>query len=212
MRLGLVSDIHCNAGALEIALERMGGQVDEILCAGDAIFQFRFSNEVVRTLRKIGARVVLGNHEDVVLGPHGGRVRSHADTDPELLRWLSEQPRRIDTELGGKKLTMFHATPDAGPYDYIYDTSPRMREFGELGADFVVYGHTHYELVHRVDSTLVVNPGSTGQPRNPRNGFHVSYAILDTQSGEVSVELFEDPMRPGVPAQQQQDVQQDSRQ
>ena len=199
MRLGLISDIHCNAAALDIALERMGGQVDEVLCAGDAIFQFRFSNQVIRTLRDIGAHVVLGNHEDVVLGPQGERVRSHPDTDPELLRWLAQQPRRIDTELGGKKLTMFHATPEEGPYDYIYGTSPRMREFGELGADYVIYGHTHYELVHRVNSTLVINPGSTGEPRNPRNGFRVSYAILDTQSGEVTMELFDDPSRPAAP-------------
>ena len=198
MRLGLVSDIHCNLGALEIALDRMSDRVDEVLCSGDAIFQFRFSNEVISKLREIGARVVLGNHEDVVLGPFGDRVRAHPETDPELLRWLSEQPRRIDTVIAGKKLTMFHATPDEPPYDYIYFDSPRMKEFGELGADFVIYGHTHYELVHRVNSTLVVNPGSTGQPRNPNNGFRVSYAILDTQSGEVSVELFDDPIRPGT--------------
>ena len=199
MRLGLVSDIHCNLAALEIALERMSDRVDEVLCSGDAIFQFRFSNEVIARLRQIGARLVLGNHEDVVLGPLGDRVRAHPQTDPELLRWLSEQPRRIDTVIDGKKLTMFHATPDEPPYDYVYSDSPRMQEFGELGADFVVYGHTHYELVQRVNGTLVVNPGSTGQPRNPSNGFRASYAILDTQSGEVTVELFDDPTRPGKP-------------
>ena len=198
MRLGLVSDVHCNIGALDIALEQMSGKVDEILCSGDAIFQFRFSNEVIARLKEIGARVVLGNHEDVVLGPLGSRVREHEQTDQELLRWLSEQPRRIDTVIEGKKLTMFHAAPDEPPYEYIYKESPRMKEFGEIGADFVIYGHTHYELVHQVESTLVVNPGSTGQPRNPSNGFRVSYAILDTQSGEVNVELFTDPMRPGI--------------
>ena len=91
----------------------MGGQVDEVLCAGDAIFQFRFSNAVIRMRRDVGARAVLGNHDDVVLGPQGQRVRSHPDMDPELLRRLGRQPRRIDTVLGGKELTMFHATPDA---------------------------------------------------------------------------------------------------
>ena len=113
MRLGLISDVHCNAAALDIALERMGGQVDEVLCAGDAIFQFRFSNAVIRMRRDVGARAVLGNHDDVVPGPQGQRARSHPDMDPELLRRLGRQPRRIDTVLGGKELTMFHATPDA---------------------------------------------------------------------------------------------------
>ncbi|MDA1061314.1 MAG: metallophosphoesterase family protein [Chloroflexi bacterium] len=196
MRLGLISDIHCNLGALEIALDQMSGRVDEILCAGDAIFQFRFSNEVVAKLREVGARMVLGNHEDIVLSRHGERVRAHPQTDPELLRWLAQQPRRIDTVIEGKRLTMFHATPEEPRCDYVYAGSARMQEFGELGADYVIYGHTHQELVQRVNGTLVVNPGSTGQPRNPGNGFRVSYAILDTQSGEVSVERFDDPTRP----------------
>ena len=45
MRLGIVSDIHCNADALSLALERMG-DVDELLCAGDAVFEYRFSFSV----------------------------------------------------------------------------------------------------------------------------------------------------------------------
>ena len=50
-----------------------------------------------------------------------------------------------------------------------------------------------------MNSTLVVNPGSTGEPRNPRNGFRVSCASLDTQRGEVTVESFCDPSRPAAP-------------
>ena len=63
MRLGLVRDIHCSVAALDIALGQMGGRVDEVLCAGDAIFQFRSPNDVIRTLRSTGARVVPGAHE-----------------------------------------------------------------------------------------------------------------------------------------------------
>jgi predicted phosphodiesterase len=139
--------------------------------------------------------MVLGNHEDVVLSPAGIRVQEHEKTDPELLKWLSEQPRRIDTEIGGKKFTMFHGSPWE-PMEYVYEDSPRIKEFADLGADYVVYGHTHYPLDLQLNGTKVINPGSTGQPRDPRNGFKVSYAILDTQSGEVTFELFNDPMRP----------------
>ena len=49
-----------------------------------------------------------------------------------------------------------------------------------------------------MNSTLVVNPCSTGEPHNPRNGFRVSYPILDTQSGEVTMELLDDPSRPAA--------------
>ena len=50
-----------------------------------------------------------------------------------------------------------------------------------------------------MNSTLVVDPGSTGEPHNPRSGFRVPYAILDTQRGEVTVESFCDPSRPAAP-------------
>ena len=62
MLLGIVADIHCNVGGLRQALDRMG-PVDQLLCAGDAIYQFRFSNEVIELLRERDARYILGNHE-----------------------------------------------------------------------------------------------------------------------------------------------------
>ena len=73
MLLGVVSDIHCHAAALEQAVLAMG-EVDELLVAGDLVYEYRFSNEVVGGARKLGMRYVLGNHEMVLLGPHGERA------------------------------------------------------------------------------------------------------------------------------------------
>lgn len=192
MRLGIVSDVHGNLASLDLALSLMG-PVDEVLCAGDLVSGFRFSNDVVARLREIGARVVLGNHDLDVLGPHGERVRQSPSTDPELLRWLGQQPVRLDTRIDGHRLVMFHAAPEE-PFEYVYAESPRMRLWTDLGADFVIYGHTHYGLAHREGETLVINPGSAGQPRDPRNGFRSSFAVLDTASGEVRIEVYDDPV------------------
>lgn len=171
------------------------GSVEEVLCAGDAIFGYRFSNAVLGRLREIGARMVLGNHELDVLGMQGERVREHHGTDPQLLRWLAEQPQRLDTVVNGHRLAMFHATPSA-PYDYVYPASPRLLEFGEIGAEFVIYGHTHTALVRRIGHTVVINPGSAGEPRDHANGLRASYAVLDTQSGEVTIDVYDDPLYP----------------
>ena len=57
MLIGIVSDIHCNAEGLRQALQRMG-PVDELLCAGDVISEYRFSNDVVELLRERQARIV----------------------------------------------------------------------------------------------------------------------------------------------------------
>ncbi|MCA9846420.1 MAG: YfcE family phosphodiesterase [Dehalococcoidia bacterium] len=192
MKLGIISDVHGNATSLERALDLMP-DVDEVLCAGDLVSSFRFSNEVVARLREIGARVVLGNHDLDVLAPHGERVRASAATDPTLLRWLAEQPERLDTQINGRRVTMFHAVPEP-PYGYVYAETPRMQQWSGLGADFVIYGHTHRALLHRVDDTLVINPGSAGQPRDARNGFRSSFAVLDTQSGEVLIQTYDDPV------------------
>jgi len=192
MKLGIISDVHGNAASLERALDLMP-DVDEVLCAGDLVSSFRFSNEVVARLREIGARVVLGNHDLDVLAPHGERVRASAATDPTLLRWLAEQPERLDTQINGRRVTMFHAVPEP-PYGYVYAETPRMQQWSGLGADFVIYGHTHRALLHRVDDTLVINPGSAGQPRDARNGFRSSFAVLDTQSGEVLIQTYDDPV------------------
>jgi putative phosphoesterase len=192
VRLGIVSDIHCNIASLDMALERMG-PVDEVLCAGDAVFQFRFSNEVVSRLREVGARVVLGNHEEILLSRQGERACAQPDVDQDLLKWLSGQPDRIDTVVGGKRLTMFHGSHRACG-EYVYPHNALMREFGDLGADYVVHGHTHCAMSRRVGDTLVINPGSAGQPRDPKNGFRSSYAVLDTQSGEVAIDVYDDPV------------------
>lgn len=192
MRIGLVSDIHCNIESLDMALAQMG-DVQEVLCAGDLIFSFRFSNEVVSRLREIGARIVLGNHDMDVLGWLGDRVRSAPGVDQELLRWLAQQPMRLDTVVDGRRLAMFHSAPEP-PYEYVYKEQPRINEFGALGADFVVYGHTHYAMEHHVNGTMIINPGSAGQPRDPRNGFRSSYAVLDTKAREAEFVVYDDPV------------------
>jgi predicted phosphodiesterase len=97
MRIGIVADIHCNHEALAIALERMG-PVDELVCAGDAVYQFRFSNEVMDLLREHNARYVLGNHEEVLLGRWGERARSGPHVRPENLAYMQSQPLTLDVQ------------------------------------------------------------------------------------------------------------------
>ena len=73
MRIGIVSDIHCNAAGLLAALKGMG-DVDALICSGDTVYQYRFSNDVLVILRGAGAHLVLGNHDAVVLSRDGPRA------------------------------------------------------------------------------------------------------------------------------------------
>ena len=194
MKLGIVSDIHCNACGLLQALALMG-DVDELICLGDSIYEYRFSNEVVRILRERGAQVILGNHEEGFFGPLGARARAREGIDPELAAWLAARPHRNKLEIAGKSVLLVHSTPWEPRGTYIHPESTLLARFAETETDFILYGHTHQQLARRVGRVLVVNPGSAGEARDPRNGGQLSCAVLDTASEEVRLIDFPDPQR-----------------
>jgi putative phosphoesterase len=189
LRVGIVSDLHCNAAGLAQALSLMG-DVDELICLGDSIWEYRFSNEIVRMLKGRGAHTILGNHEEGFFGPQGVRARGAEWIDPSLLRWLAERSHRLELRFGGKKLLAVHSTPWEPRGTYVYPHDPQLERFGEADADFVLYGHTHHQLVRRYGKVLVINPGSAGDARDPGNDRQLSCAVLDTVSEEVVVKDF----------------------
>jgi putative phosphoesterase len=194
VKVGIVSDIHCNAAGLAQALALMG-DIDELICLGDSIYEYRFSNEVVAILRERGAHVIVGNHEEYFFGPHGIRARARDDVDPALAEWLATQPHRRELTLGGKRLLLVHSTPWEPRGAYIHPESGLLSRFAEAEADIVLYGHTHQQLVRRFGPVLVVNPGSAGDARDHRNDRQLSCATLDTASEEVQIIDYPDPQR-----------------
>ncbi len=189
MRLGIVSDLHCNIAGLETAA-RLMGPVDDLLCLGDSIYEYRFSNDVVAFLRDRGAKTILGNHEEVFFGPGGVRARQADGIDPGLMAWLGRQPRTRRLDYGGKTLLMVHSTAWEPYGAYVYPHSREFRRFGEAEARFVLYGHTHVQVARRVGEVLVVNPGSAGDARDHANGRRLSFAVLDTESEAVEITDF----------------------
>ncbi len=84
-----------------------------------------------------------------------------------------------------------HAAPSEPLYKYFPQNSPVTLWESELSAvnypDFLFVGHTHLPAKTRIRRTLVVNPGSVGQPKDgdPR----AAYAIWE--DGEVSLRRAE---------------------
>ncbi len=192
VRLGIVSDIHSNAAGLQRALDLMG-EIDELLCLGDCIFEYRFSNEVVALLRERGAMVIQGNHEEVFFSAAGVRAREREGLDAGLLEYLAAQPHRRLLQFGNKRVLMVHSTPWEPRGEYVFPHNPRLERFAEAEADFVLYGHTHAQVVRPVGRVLVINPGSAGDARDHGNGRQLSCAVLDTATDEVRVIDYPDP-------------------
>ncbi|HEX2943203.1 MAG TPA: YfcE family phosphodiesterase [Rhodopila sp.] len=192
MKVGIVSDIHCNIQGLDLALDAMG-DVGELLCLGDSIFEYQFSNDVITRLRERRAHIIHGNHEEVFLSPAGQRARQRPGIDPALLAFLAEQPSRRYLDFAGKRLLLVHSTPWEPRGEYIHPHSSKLDRFAEADADIVLYGHTHCQVAKRVGRVLVINPGSAGDARDSRNGRKLSCAVLDMQSEEVRIIDYPDP-------------------
>ena len=115
------------------------------------------------------------------------------EIDPDLLRFLAEQPYQRYLDIAGKRLLLIHSTPWEPRGEYVHPHSTKLNRFAEADAGIVLYGHTHCQVVKRVGGVLIVNPGSAGDARDSRNGRQLSCATLDMASEEVRIIDYPDP-------------------
>jgi putative phosphoesterase len=194
MQIGIISDVHCNSAAMTLAIEELSGTVDELMLAGDAVLEYRFSNEVIESVREHDITYITGNHEMVLLSEDGERARAAPHVRQRNLDFMADAPARLELRVSGKRLLMVHGSPFVPYGDYLYPGSPQLARCADVDADILVLGHTHIPMATRVGSTLVVNPGSLGQGRDPDHPGMVSYAVLDTDSEEVTIRWFANPL------------------
>src|SRR5262249_30271663 len=99
----------------------------------------------------------------------------------------AERPHRLELRLGGKKLLAVHSTPWEPRGTYVYPHDTLLQRFGEVDADFVLYGHTHHQLGRRLGRGLVINPGSAGRAPTQGSARRWSCAVLDPATEQVVV-------------------------
>ena len=85
--------------------------------------------------------------------------------------YFSREPDTRDFSLGNHKVHMEH-----GHYlpDSLSSISYRAQE---MGADIVLFGHTHRPLLTTCGDVTIVNPGSLSRPRQPDG--HPTYLIMN---------------------------------
>jgi putative phosphoesterase len=199
MRLGLIGDIHANHYALAVVLAAATAfEVEKLLITGDLVGYYFDPLEVLKLLEPWPKHAVRGNHEDML---------SFARSDPSFLHKVNNRyglglhtaieqlsglqldklcalphPRVIEIEK--YKILLCHGSPWSIE-EYIYPDADMnlLKRCSDTGFDVIVHGHTHYPAKHVVGKTLIVNPGSVGQPRNRQPGAH--WAIFDTTTGDL---------------------------
>ena len=199
MKIALLSDIHANEVALAAVLREAQVQgAEQLLCCGDFVGYYHAPDAMLALLDDWRWQGIRGNHEEMLGRWLGGMDRdaiharygsglAMAAQMPEPARArLLELPPRADIEIDGRKVLLCHGSA-WDPDHYVYPDAPHeeRQRMASGGQDLVVYGHSHYPVVWRIERTMVVNPGSVGQPRDRKPGS--CWAIWDTRTMDVTL-------------------------
>ena len=220
MKIGIISDIHGNAEALQVVLQKLEG-VDRLFCLGDIVGYGADPVYCIDKMKEIGCPCLKGNHEGAITGELD--LYCFNEEAQQAIQWTKGQLKEYDFKyLNGlqKKINIFqnvlgvHGSPRQPLWEYILDKQTAEEIFTEF--DFKIYfvGHSHvagYFSYHRQNKIVryvsaargaelnleesysyIINCGSVGQPRdgNPQ----ASYVVFDTEKRAVSIKRIDYPI------------------
>lgn len=202
MKIAIVSDIHGNLAALEAFPET---DCDQIWCIGDLVDYGPKPREVIHWVKKNANVAVRGNHDNAVgfdVDPRCSPAFSGlADiTKTYTLGIVSEQeqeylrklPAYVEFNVGGASIYCVHAVPSEPLFGYCSEQSDQwQQEVDRISVDVLVVGHTHTPFIREVRGTLIVNPGSLGQPKTGRP--LACYALYE--DGKFILKEYEYPIQ-----------------
>jgi putative phosphoesterase len=193
MKLGLVSDIHGDLVALELAwahLTVMGA--DRIVCAGDLVGYGPHPDKVVAFLAEHGIDSVRGNHDRWAVERAAGipgvpSTFGGGRPSVESVEALKLLPAHRLVEDGPRIGVIAHGSPGDDMEFITRRTHPPELLDGwlrEMGANLLVVGHTHKPMLYRSEHGLVINPGSVISA--PVVSTSRTFALLDWEGPKVT--------------------------
>jgi putative phosphoesterase len=214
MRVGFISDIHGNLLALEAVLADLGArEVDKIVCLGDVCFGPQAS-ECLARVRELHCPVILGNWDcwsiegmpraddpvGMMLYEIGAWWAEHLTTEDR--EFVATFEPTLELELGeGHRMLCFHGSPKSFS-DWIFATTPDDELeglFDGTDAAVLVGGHTHLQLIRRFGASVLVNPGSVGQPfyqwwpKTIRVARWAEFGVIALENGRLEIDLHRVP-------------------
>lgn len=169
----LMSDIHGNLQALE-AVTRTLPPADAVYVAGDLCLEGPRPAEVVDVIRERGWHAVMGNTDEDILNPPGGKKGAMAHwtrkkLGPERLQWLASLSFSERFSHDGKDRTLIvHANP-LNMEDQLYPdmTEEQLRPYlASVHAEILAFGHLHIPYLRPVDGILLADVSSVGHPKD----------------------------------------------
>lgn len=167
---------------MNAVLEHMR-EVEMILLAGDLAGKTASLVDVFRIIDTYNIICIRGNHEEVA-EDYFRRFGGDEETKSAVER-IARIPAAREIDAGGLHMLMAHGSPWNHKSEYIYPEYEAFERFDDLGYDCIILGHTHIPMVIDTGRTLIINPGSVGEPvvQDPRP----SFAVLDTDERQAEI-------------------------
>lgn len=191
MKLGLISDVHGDPVALELAwahLTVLGAE--QIVCAGDVVGYGPAPDRVAAFLAGHGIAAVRGNHDRWALERGPGVADEFGGGAPSAatLEYLAGNPFDLALAHGSRVGVVVHGSPFSD-MEFVTrrDHPPKVLRgwLTDLRADVLVVGHTHEPMAFRCAEGLVVNPGSVLSAPT-RAATSRTFALLDLDTLDVT--------------------------
>jgi predicted phosphodiesterase len=201
LRTLIVSDTHSNLEGLRAVIDhaKQRGGFDALWCAGDIVGYGAEPSALIAELRAHGVQSVAGNHDRAATGrmdvdefnpvaAEAARWTADALTDDDRA-WLDALPEILT--IGD--FTIVHGSLRQPLWEYLDGAASAGAQFDLQQTPYSIVGHSHIQFwceeregewpaLHLAadgdtitlgDTRLILNPGSTGQPRDgdPRAGY-----------------------------------------
>lgn len=214
MRYLILSDLHANLQALEAVVTDAAGRYDQVLCCGDLVGYGADPNPIVEWVRAHCNLVVRGNHDKACTGlddlewfnpvARQAALWTQANLTPENADYTRNLPKGPLT-LGNFELV--HGSP-FDEDEYVLGAGEADQAFHYLEQRLSFFGHTHVQggfiwnharvetiprtgprsdrRVMEIDPACayMINPGSTGQPRDGDS--RAAYLLFDSDAQMVT--------------------------
>jgi diadenosine tetraphosphatase ApaH/serine/threonine PP2A family protein phosphatase len=201
LRTVIVSDVHSNMEGLLAVLTHAerGGGIDALWCCGDIVGYGAEPSAVIAELRARGVASVAGNHDRAATGQMD--VEEFNPVAAAAAVWTAQTITEADRAwLDGLPLTLsqgdftlVHGSLREPLWEYLDNAPAAGAQFDLQETPYSIVGHSHIqfwceeragqwpamravshgERIKLGPSRLILNPGSSGQPRDgdPRAGY-----------------------------------------
>lgn len=176
-RIGVLKDIHCQDIKLKIALDYLKGKVNKIYGVGDIVDGKGNCKACIDQLKDHNVLSVKGNHDRWLLNNEmrgiPGFTKSN-EIEEKGRDYLKGLPQTISLIINSYRILICHGINNNDmallkPDDYGYGLECK-EELWELihsnMYDLMISGHTHQDMVRKIEQLWIVNAGSFDSEEN----------------------------------------------